>query len=103
MTFNTLLNIKGRRGNGVPKVLKKIFFNHVARILRIKLESVMSRKVLNNRLSYETNRNGTSNSNSLINISKSNNMCNQVLNGKNIQLILNPIFYFESYCYSFIS
>ena len=47
------INSKGQRGSEVPKTVKKIFFNYVARILRIKLQSVASRRELNNRLLNE--------------------------------------------------
>ena len=48
--FTLHINNKGLRGQEVPKLLKKMFFKYIARFLRIKLESVTSRKLLNDRL-----------------------------------------------------
>jgi hypothetical protein len=52
--FTLHINNKGLRGQGVPKLVKKIFFQYIARFLRIRLESVTSRKLLNNRLLNES-------------------------------------------------
>ena len=48
------INHKGVRGQEVPKLVKTIFFRYIARIMRIKLESVTSRNLLNNRLLNES-------------------------------------------------
>jgi hypothetical protein len=67
--------------------LKKIFFNYVARILQIKLESVVSRKVLNSHLSYEANRNASSGFKKSLNKISHNNICNADLNDKPVHLL----------------
>ena len=54
MTVFTLnINNKGRRGQEVPKLVRVIFFDYIARFMRIKLESVSSMRLLNRRLLNE--------------------------------------------------
>jgi hypothetical protein len=58
LTIN--INNNGQRGNQVPKMIKKIFFNYVARILLIKIDSVKSRRDLNNRWLNESSNTASS-------------------------------------------
>jgi hypothetical protein len=69
MTVLTLnIDNRGLRGQELPKLVKKIFFKYIARILRIQLESVSNKKLLNKRLLNEklhtiTNLNNNNNNN----------------------------------------
>lgn len=71
------INNKGRRGHEVPKLVKKIFFNYIARVMHIKLDSVASRMIINNRLLYE-NKTLSDSRKPLINNMDSNNCINDL-------------------------